>query len=66
MRALRQIAGGLRVAALNGVDESERRQLLDTLRLIKANLLRINANGSGAPPLEAADERADDRPRLRA
>jgi DNA-binding MarR family transcriptional regulator len=64
MRALRQIAAGLRVAALNGIDEGERRQLLDTLRLIKANLLRINANGSGAPPLQAPDESADERARL--
>jgi len=63
MQALRGIAAGLRLDAMDGIDESERRQLLDTLLQIKANLARVNANGSW-PPGEAADESADERSRL--
>jgi DNA-binding MarR family transcriptional regulator len=50
MRALRAIAAGLRGDALAGLDEPERRRLLDTLLVIKANLLRVNANGAAAAP----------------
>jgi MarR family transcriptional regulator, transcriptional regulator for hemolysin len=61
MRALRSIAAGLRVDALAGIDEQDRRRLLDTLLVIKANLLRVNSNGNGsaAAPGEAAGEGAD-------
>jgi DNA-binding MarR family transcriptional regulator len=61
MRALREIAGGLRLDAFDGVGERERRQLLDTLLLIKGNLLRINANGSWIAPDAAAKESVDER-----
>lgn len=46
MRALREIAAGLRNDALEGMDAGAQRQLLDSLLLIKANLLRMNENGS--------------------
>ena len=46
MRALRNIAAGLRNDALEGMDARAQRQLFDSLLLIKANLLRMNENGS--------------------
>jgi len=52
MRTLRQIAAVLRAEALAGLDEGEREQLLDTLRIVKTNLLRTN--GNGAPGESAA------------
>ena len=56
MRALREIAAGLRNDALDGLDAAAQRQLLDSLLLIKANLLRINENGScGEHASEGAD-----------
>jgi DNA-binding MarR family transcriptional regulator len=56
MRALRGIAAGLRNDALEGMDASAQRQLFDSLLLIKANLLRMNENGSW---VEHASEGAD-------
>jgi MarR family transcriptional regulator, transcriptional regulator for hemolysin len=47
MRALRGIAAGLRNDALEGLDGHAQRRLLDSLLVIKANLLRMNENGSG-------------------
>ena len=46
MRALRHLAADLRAQALHGLDELEREQLLEALRVIKSNLLRLNGNGS--------------------
>jgi MarR family transcriptional regulator, transcriptional regulator for hemolysin len=46
MRALRVLAADLRAKALDGLDEAEREQLLDALRVVKGNLLRLNGNGS--------------------
>jgi hypothetical protein len=46
MRALRVLAADLRAKALDGLDEVEREQLLDALWVVKANLLRLNGNGS--------------------
>ena len=46
MRALREIAAGLRNDALEGMDAHAQRQLVDSLLLVKANLLRMNENGS--------------------
>jgi DNA-binding MarR family transcriptional regulator len=56
MRALRGIAAGLRNDALEGMDARAQRQLFDSLLLIKANLLRMNENGSC---VEHASESAD-------
>jgi MarR family transcriptional regulator, transcriptional regulator for hemolysin len=56
MRALRGIAAGLRNDALEGMDARAQRQLFDSLLLIKANLLRMNENGSC---VEHASEGAD-------
>jgi MarR family transcriptional regulator, transcriptional regulator for hemolysin len=56
MRALRGIAAGLRNEALEGMDARTQRQLFDSLLLIKANLLRMNENGScGEHASEGAD-----------
>ena len=56
MRALRELAAGLRKDALEGMDARAQRQLFDSLLLIKANLLRMNENGSC---VEHASEGAD-------
>jgi len=56
MRALREIAAGLRADALEGLDASAQRQLVDHLLRLKANLLRMNENGSG---FERSHEGAD-------
>ena len=45
MRALRHLAADLRTQALDGLDEREREQLLEALRVVKGNLLRLNGNG---------------------
>lgn len=56
MRALRDVAAALRHEALQGMDPRAQRQLFDSLRLIKANLLRMNENGScGEHASEGAD-----------
>ena len=58
MQALRKIAAGLRSDALEGLDASAQRQLVDHLLLVKANLLRMNENGSGSDcSLEGGDVR---------
>lgn len=49
MRSLRKLAADLRAQALDGLDEVERAQLLDALRIVKGNLLRLNGNGSLEP-----------------
>jgi DNA-binding MarR family transcriptional regulator len=46
MRSLRAIAAGLRIDALAGLDASAQRELVDNLLVVKANLLRMNENGS--------------------
>jgi hypothetical protein len=56
MQALRKIAAGLRADALEGLDASAQRQLIDHLLRLKANLLRMNEGRSG---LEPSDEGAD-------
>jgi MarR family transcriptional regulator for hemolysin len=56
MRALREVAAGLREDALQGMDPGAQRQLVDSLLLVKANLLRMNENGSC---VEHASEGAD-------
>jgi MarR family transcriptional regulator, transcriptional regulator for hemolysin len=45
MRTLRRLAADLRASALESLDEVEREQLLDALRVVKGNLLRLNGNG---------------------
>ncbi len=61
MRALRGIAAGLRHEALEGMDARAQRQLFDSLLLIKANLLRMNENGSGEHARGSADVGAGTR-----
>ena len=56
MRALRKLAAALRKDALEGMDARAQRHLFDSLLLIKANLLRMNENGSC---VEHASEGAD-------
>jgi DNA-binding MarR family transcriptional regulator len=45
MRALRVLAADLRAKALDGLDEGEREQLVEALRVVKGNLLRLNGHG---------------------
>lgn len=59
MRTLRQTAAVLRAEALAGLDESERAQLLDTLRIVKGNLLRTNGNGHHGESVAVAGEGTD-------
>ena len=63
MRALRAIASELRLDAMAGLDEAERQRFVDTLLVIKANLLRINGSGNGswAGPGAARHGGGDDR-----
>ena len=62
MRGLRALAAELRSDAMCGLKESERQRFVDTLLVIKANLLRMNGNGSLAGPASSGHEGADDRP----
>jgi MarR family transcriptional regulator, transcriptional regulator for hemolysin len=58
MRALRDLAAGVRADALDGLDEPERERFLATLLRIKGNLLRMNGSGTAAriaPPPEHVD-----------
>jgi MarR family transcriptional regulator for hemolysin len=70
MRALRTIARDLRLDAMDGVDEAERQRFVDTLLVIKANLVRMNGNGHGhgsgswAGSNAAGHEGGDDRASL--
>jgi MarR family transcriptional regulator for hemolysin len=70
MRALRTIARDLRLDAMDGVDEAERQRFVDTLLVIKANLVRMNGNGhshgsgSWAGSNAAGHEGGDDRASL--
>jgi DNA-binding MarR family transcriptional regulator len=50
-RSLRRVAAGVREDALEGLEEAERARFLDTLQVIKRNLLRMNANGAADPVL---------------
>jgi len=63
IRRLRGLAAELRGDALDGLDEPARERFVDTLLVIKANLLRMNGNGNGswAEPAAALREGADDR-----
>jgi MarR family transcriptional regulator for hemolysin len=61
MRGLRALAAELRADAMDGLQEAERQRFVDTLLVIKANLLRINGNGSGGGPPPPGHEGADDR-----
>jgi MarR family transcriptional regulator for hemolysin len=49
MRALRKLAAEVRADALDGLDQAERERFLDTLQVIKRNLLRMNGNGAAEP-----------------
>ena len=55
MRSLRDLAAELRGDALDGLGEDERERFVDTLLLIKANLLNINANGHAAKSAAAPE-----------
>lgn len=61
MRTLRRLAADLRTSALEGLDEPERERLLDSLCVVKDNLLRMNGNGglgeAKARPKESTDAR---------
>jgi DNA-binding MarR family transcriptional regulator len=50
MRALRRLAADLRATALDGLEEGERQRLLDALRMVKGNLLRLNGQGAQSEP----------------
>ena len=56
MQALRKIAAGLRADALEGLDASAQRQLIDHLLRLKTNLLRMNEGRCG---LQRSHEGAD-------
>jgi MarR family transcriptional regulator, transcriptional regulator for hemolysin len=66
IRTLRELAAQLRGDALDGIDEPARERFVDTLLVIKANLLRMNGNGNGGwagqALATASPEDADDRP----
>jgi MarR family transcriptional regulator, transcriptional regulator for hemolysin len=61
MRGLRALAAELRADAMDGLREAERQRFVDILLVIKANLLRINGNGSFGEPPPPGHEGADDR-----
>jgi DNA-binding MarR family transcriptional regulator len=63
MRVLRVLAADLRAKALDGLDEGERAQLLEALRVIKGNLLRLNGNGSLGSDAGHREESTDAEPR---
>ena len=63
MRALRVLAADLRAQALDGLDEGERERLLETLRVVKGNLLRLNGNGGLANNLGRQGEGTGAEPR---
>lgn len=59
MRSLRDLAAELRTDALDGLGEAERERFVETLLLIKANLLNVNANGHVAKPATPPEEVVD-------
>ncbi|MGH6900248.1 MAG: MarR family winged helix-turn-helix transcriptional regulator [Geminicoccaceae bacterium] len=59
MRTLRRLAADLRATALDGLDEVERAQLLDALRIVKGNLLRLNGHGGLGEPEARPGEGTD-------
>jgi MarR family transcriptional regulator for hemolysin len=64
MRVLRFLAADLRAKALDGLDERERAHLLEALRVVKGNLLRLNGNGSLSGGGEHQREGTDAEPRV--
>ncbi len=60
VRALREIAADLRRDTLAGLSEAERVWLLDTLTVIKGNLLRMNGNGTTPEANEGTGDGIDD------
>jgi MarR family transcriptional regulator for hemolysin len=59
MRTLRRLAAELRAGALEGLDEFERARLLEALRVVKDNLLRMNGNGGLGDAEAHASESTD-------
>ncbi|MGH6904356.1 MAG: MarR family winged helix-turn-helix transcriptional regulator [Geminicoccaceae bacterium] len=59
MQTLRRLAADLRASALDGLDEAERERLLDALRIVKGNLLRLNGNGGLGAPEAGTSEGTD-------
>ena len=59
MRTLRRLAADLRAKALVGLEEAERDRLLDALRIVKSNLLRLNGNGGPGEPKARTGEGTD-------
>jgi MarR family transcriptional regulator for hemolysin len=59
MRTLRRLAADLRASALDGLDELEREQLLNALRVVKSNLLRLNGTGGHGEPRGRTSEGTD-------
>ena len=49
MRSLRRIAADFRSDALDGLNQKQREQFVDTLIDIKANLLSLQVNGESQP-----------------
>ena len=64
IRGLRALAADLRADAMDGLHEADRQRFVDTLLVIKANLVRMNGNGNGSwsGPAPTGDRGADDRP----
>jgi MarR family transcriptional regulator for hemolysin len=60
IRRLRGLAAELRGDALDGLDEPARERFVDTLLVIKANLLRMNGNGRWAESATVIRGDADD------
>ena len=65
IRTLRGLAAGLRQDALDGLDEPACERFVDTLLVIKANLLRMNGNGHGNGAGPASSAATVDLPRGR-
>ena len=59
MRTLRRLAADLRASALDGLGEAERERLLEALRVVKSNLLRLNGNGDSGEAKARTEEGAD-------
>lgn len=61
LRSLRELAAELRADALDGLGEAERERFLDTLLVVKDNLLRMNANGQGPVADASGEHRSSER-----